>query len=990
MNQPNTPSRFDDREHQVVPGRTLSSPPPGSTPHPLGMPPPNVDPLLVVYGRTPGTPPPPPPRRRRRNIACLGCASVFLLSVVTMLCGGLIIINTVWNSFNELLTERIATILPETNNTFQTTRIYDRYGNELYQLIDEGRRTKVTLAEIAKVMIDATIAVEDASFYENPGVDVQGIFRAGLGYFTGSEAGGGSTITQQLIRNIAFEYEYRTERSARRKVEEILLALVLTQQKSKDEILEMYLNIIYYGNLAYGAEAAAQTYFGKSAKALTLGEAALIAGLPQSPATLDPFSPDPAVQRAVLNRRRIVLDLMLSRKKIDQAQYTQALGEPLILADPNISLKSPHFTLYAQQELKDLLPAINIPAAYLTTGGLSVYTTLDPNAQELAERVARAQVAGIKVPNNANNAAVVILKAGTGEVLAMLGSVDYKDDTIDGRVNMATAPRQPGSSIKPLTYAAAMERGLSAASVLWDVETRLSSPGAPVYAPVNYDRAFHGPVRIREALARSYNVPAVLTLRQIGVESLLAYAVRVGIKSLGIDSSKYGLALTLGGGEVTPLELASAYAVFANEGNYIAPTSILCVVNNEKIIIYQLNNGCAGRGTLAERSISAGTAPRLVLDPRIAFVISDILADNRARTAAMGANSPLRTDGIITSVKTGTTDDFRDNWTMGYTKNVVVGVWVGNADNAKMRGTTGLTGAAPIWNEVMRGVYADGRILDALKINGGLRPDDLVPPIGVSQRQLCDLGSIVEPTLDCPPGRREWILDTPPLIPDENGNLGAYGVPQFAPTGVPGNGPYLEDIDPGVVKALVRPIDPNLAALIASGGGGVSPYCLVPREVQGQVPDAKLQVFIKPPKFEDEDPAARQYAAGRGLAMLPRLPCTADMLLAAPVYAGAGITAMITSPGAGETVSGTVYVGGTAAWNPGGAAFYKLEIQGPQFPNWTTFAGPVSSPVINGGLGNFGSAGLMPGLYMIRIVVVGNDYNHAAESMPIPINVTGG
>lgn len=976
------PSRYDP-DNPAIPAQAGGS---GGVQPPA----PTHDPLIGAYGGNYGPPGSGHRRRRRRwNPYLVGCGVLGLFVISAFLCSGTLITISVWNTFNDLLTERIAKILPETNNVFQTTRIFDRYGGELYQLIEEGRRTKVKLSDINQYVIDATIAVEDDSFYENPGVDLASIARAGLGYFTGNESGGASTITQQLIRNIAFEYEYRTERSARRKLEEILLALVLTQQKSKDEILEMYLNLIYYGNLAYGIEAASQTYFGKSSRDLTIAEAALLAGLPQSPSTLDPFNPDPVVQDAVLARRKVVLDLMLSRGKITRADYDQARVQPLVFADPNVSLKSPHFTLFAQAELKNLLPAINLPAAYMNTGGLSVYTTLDPTAQSLAERVAKAQIDTIKAQHNANNAAVIVLKPGTGEILALMGSVDYRDEAIDGRVNMAVAPRQPGSAMKPLTYAAAMERGFSAATVLWDVETHIDIPGSERYSPVNYDRQFHGPVRVRDALARSYNIPAVLTLRQIGVDSLLAFAERLGVRSLGRDVSRYGLSLTLGGGELTPLELAQAYAVFANDGQLVNATSILCVVNNEGQIIYQYEEGCAGRGTLSDKAITTRAAPIPVLDPRIAFVISDILSDNRARSAAMGANSPLRTDGIITSVKTGTTNDYRDNWTVGYTKNVVVGVWVGNADNTPMQGTTGLTGAAPIWNEVMRGIYANDTIRAALQINGGMRSDELIPPGGMSNRQICDLGAVTDPSMECQPGRNEWILETPPMVPGESGGLTGQGIPQFASTPSPANGPYLEDIDPGVTRALVRPVDPNLALVMSPGGvpvGGTA-YCLVPNEVRAQTPGAQMQVFIKATPFEDQDPYVRLYAASRTLAVLPRIVCSADMLMSN--IGVSGISAFITSPMPGESVSGTVYVSGGASWAPGAAAFFKMEIQGPQFPNWTTFAGPFNIPVISGALGDFGSTGLMPGVYQIRVVVVGNDYNHAMESVPVPINVTG-
>lgn len=957
-------------------------------------------PTVPYQALPPNLPPPPQPymtqrtRRRPWHLWLLGCAIIFGSLVVSMLCGGFVVVSAVLNEFGRQVVGKLEAALPEQERAFQTARILDRYGNELYQLIGEGRRTKVRLSEISPYLIKATIAVEDASFYENIGIDVSAIMRAGLGYFTGADSGGGSTITQQLVRNIAFDYQYRTERSARRKLEEIAMAIALTQRKSKDEILEMYLNTIYYGNVAYGIEAAAQTYFGKRAADLNLAEAALLAGLPQAPATLNPFNS--RALDAVLARRRVVLDLMVRNGAITRAEADAAAAQPLIFADPNIRLNAPHFTLYAEQEVRTLLPALNLPDTYINFGGLTIYTTLDPRLQALAERAAATQIAQIKAAHNANNAAVVVLKPATGEILAMVGSVDYRDDSIDGRVNVTIAPRQPGSAIKPLTYAAAMERGFSAGTVLWDVETHIGVAGSPLYSPVNYDRTFHGPVRVRDALANSYNIPAVLTLRQIGVEALLSFSARLGIRSLEPDPSRYGLALTLGGGEVTPLELARAYGVFANEGRLVPTTSILCITNSENEIVYEYEGGCAGRARAAvtDRSILNAASSRPVLDPRIAFVISDILADNAARTPAMGARSPLRTDGIISSVKTGTTNNFRDNWTVGYTKNVVVAVWVGNSDNTPMRNITGLTGAAPIWNQVITGIYADPALRESLKVRGTLRDDSLVPPQGLIQERLCALGSVTDLATDCQRGRAEWKLDSPPLVPNGSGQLAPSSDPRFIPTPPPANGPLIERVESGVVRAWAQPVDPNFAAAyvanVRSARGDPMPpprYCLVPQEVRTQLPSAQPFLFIDISPFEDEYVYASAYAYARGLAILPRLVCDQQLLAAAPAVSG--VTAIISSPAYGQTVTGTVYVTGTAAWAPGQALYFKMELQGPQFPEWTTFSEVSYTPVINGVLGNFGATGLIPGTYQLRIVIVGMDANYLHISPPTPVIVTG-
>lgn len=984
-------SRFDDDNPQrAVPTETPSRDPNAAPPNlPYGVP---------VYT----TPAIPPKRRSRWNLVCLGCGLALLAMVGTTICSLIVGGVIVWNTLSQQMADRLQKEIDAQNNTsktsapdkaFQTTNIFDRNGNKLHEIFGEGRRTRVKLSEISKPLIDATIAVEDATFYDNPGVDVGAITRAGLNYFRAGGGGGASTITQQLVRNVVFDFNYRAERSARRKAEEVLMALILTQQKSKDEILELYLNTIYYGNLAYGIEAAAQTYFGKTSKELTLSEAALLAGLPQSPANYDPFNPDPSVQDTVLARRNTVLDLMVEKGKITKNQATEARSQALVYADPNVSLKSPHFTLFAEQELQDLLVNINLPPTYLNTGGLSVYTTLDARYQDLAERVARQQIDSIREKNNANNAAVVILKPGTGEILAMLGSVDYRNDSIDGRVNVAISPRQPGSAMKPLTYAAAIERGVNPATILWDVETHFSNDyGGEEYIPRNYDGTFHGPVRMRDALANSYNIPAVKTLRMIGVDALLSFAGRLGVRSLGTDASQYGLSLTLGGGELTPLELTRAYSVFANGGKLIPTTSILCVINSEGVIVYQYANGCAGRGTSTDATINAAVSGQQVLDPRIAFVIRDILADNNARTPAMGANSPLRTDSIRTSVKTGTTNNYRDNWTVGFTSNVAIGVWVGNTNSTEMKNTTGLTGAAPIWNAVINGIYS-GSMVDTLKIDGNLLPDEIAPPDGLALKRICALASLREPALDCDKQRQEYMLTSPAMIPDENGNL----VPQqpIQSTPVPQNGPMVVNLDddPSVVRATVFMINPALAASMVNPqpGKAVPPpplYCLVPQEVNGQVPGATTQVFIESSPFADEDTYNRIYAQGAGYAILPQYACNQDMLLNGGAVTP-GVIAQIMWPAAGDTVTGTVFVKGTAGWGPGQATYYKMEIQGPQFPDWTTFGQTSSNPVYNGDLGNFGATGLQPGMYQLRIVIVGMDGNYLVVSPGVPINITG-
>ncbi|MBI5960935.1 MAG: transglycosylase domain-containing protein [Chloroflexi bacterium] len=950
-----------------------------------------------------------PPRRRRRRSGVqigpgciLGCIAV--VGVVVL--GFLITSFVIYDYYSGKLEDEVDRIKNlENYQSFETTVIFDRNGNELYEVLGEGRRTRIPLEQIPQHLINATISVEDDTFYENRGIDIPSIARAGWQYVRyGYIVSGGSTITQQLIRNVLFTQEYRNQQSVNRKLDEALLAVILTQRMSKDEILELYLNEIYYGNLAYGIEAASQTFFGKPAAQLTLGEAALLAGLPQAPANLDPLNPDPEIQRQVMERRKLVLDLMVKEGHITRAEANAAFAEPLIFVSPDIQLESaPHLVVYAQDELENLLVQQLAQSEedirlLIARGGLRVYTSVNMDYQRLAESVARQQVAGLKAPHNMNNAAVVVVRPDTGEILAMVGSVDYSDESIDGNVNVTIAARQPGSSIKPFTYAAAMEQGLTAASIIWDTEARRGTPGQE-YRPVNYDGSFHGPVRVREALANSYNIPAVKTLEQVGVEYLLWMMNRVGVTSLSSDASQYGLALTLGGGEVTPLELTTAYSVFANGGVYVPNTSIICVTNSSGEIIYEYEGRCPDSAQLTDKSISVAAQGQSALDPRIAFVISSILSDNSARSYAMGANSPLYTPGIPTSVKTGTTNDYKDNWTVGYTRNIAVGVWAGNTDNTAMVNISGLDGAAPIWNQVMNGIYGDPALLDSL---GSRLPDDahLQAPGGVYARQICNAsrGAFVDPAATCSPGITEWFLDSPAAIPDTSGNL----VP-VAPTQVPpvsANGPQISDVEPGIVRTYVYPIPPDLANAIAAADTSsrtVPPrYCLVPVEVAGQLPGVQDLWFIVPPPIPEDDYFARQWAQANNVAILPQFACNEQMLTAQPMTSSgsipAGVTAYISSPTPGQTVAAgsQLDVFGTALWSPGQAQFYKIEIRGGPFADWTTLGDvnswPYNSGVDNGMLTSLMGGVLSPGSYVLQLVIVAPDGN-VLTTQQTPFNV---
>jgi 1A family penicillin-binding protein len=582
-----------------------------------------------------------------------------------------------------------------------STKIYDRHGRLLYEvtLPQEGSHTYLRLDEISPALRQAAIATEDASFYRNPGFDVLALGRALVQNLRAGEVvAGGSTITQQLVRNLYLSPEERSSRTVQRKVRETILAFRLTRHLSKDKILEMYLNQVYYGNLAYGVEAAAQTYFGKSARHLDLAEASLLAGLPQSPARHDPLTDLPAAK----GRQADVLSLMVDAGYISDGEARAALAEPLRFQDSQFPIRAPHFVNY----VRDLL-AERFGADAADRGGLRVYTTLDLDLQTTAEAVVRQQVTALR-EHQVSNGALVALDPDTGQIRVMVGSADYFDEEIDGQVNMALAARQPGSSIKPITYAAALERGYTAATPLTDVRTAFLTRKGELYVPQNYDGTFHGLVSMRYALGSSYNVPAVQMMDQIGVDAVLRLARELGITTLG-ETDRFDLSLTLGGGEVRLLDLTAAYAAFAAGGLRRDPVAILRVEDAAGRLLYEW------QPVPDQQVVSAQTA----------YILTDILADNAARTPGFGADSALRLSRPA-AVKTGTTTDFHDNWTLGYTPSLVTGVWVGNADNRPMRQVSGVEGAAPIWHAFME---------ETLKAEP---PEDFPRPDGLVDADVCE------------------------------------------------------------------------------------------------------------------------------------------------------------------------------------------------------------------------------------------------------------
>ncbi len=621
-----------------------------------------------------------------------------------------------------------------------STRIYDRNGLLLYEIVDlyGGSHQVIGLDKMASCLPNATLATEDANFYSHPGVDIEGVARAmWLNVRGGEVQAGGSTITQQVARNLLLTKNPILDRSLRRKVQESILALQLTQLYSRDEILALYLNQTYYGNLAYGINAASQAYFGKAPAALSLAECAMLAGLPQAPGLYNPLiNPDVAQQR-----QAVVLDLMVRHRYISQAEADIAKNEPLDYQSAGFAIHAPHFVAAVWTQLEREF------GDELLLGGLEVYTTIDLNWQQEAQFIANRHLDALnetrdgRPSSNVRNAALVAVDPNTGEILAMLGSPDYFDAGIDGNVNAALAPRQPGSTLKPFAYAAAFDPTVAQpwtpATMILDVKTPFVTRRLESYVPANFGLVEHGPVLIREALASSYNIPAVVAMEHIGVDSFIALTSRLGITTF-TDPAKYDLSLVLGGGEVRLLDLTAAYSAFANGGQRVDPVYIRRVENAKGETLYAWQPPSLGEPEL---------------DPRVAYLITSMLADPYARIPSFGTNSALDI-GRIAAAKTGTTTDYRDNWTVGYTPNLVVGVWVGNADNTPMRDVSGISGAGPIWNDFMRTVLYGQPVLD------------FIVPDGLTRQEVCITSGLV-PTEHCPQRLWEWfIMGTEPTQAD--------------------------------------------------------------------------------------------------------------------------------------------------------------------------------------------------------------------------------
>lgn len=611
-----------------------------------------------------------------------------------------------------------------------STKIVDRDGGTLYDLYSDVNRVPVNLAEVPIYMQQATIAIEDKEFYNHQGFSMWGMIRGFSRLFTRGYAQGGSTLTQQLVKNVLLT----SERSLPRKFKELVLSLQIERKFSKDEILQMYLNEAPYGGTAVGLSAASERYFGKKTSELTLTQAIILAGMPQAPSRYSPYSSDP---KAYVGRAEAV-----ARRMREDGYITREQEEAVVAELPNVefesqdvSIKAPHFVFYVKDQLVELLGE-----AAVEQGGFTVTTTLDAEIQETAQTAVVEEVDKLEKAHVTNGSAVV-MNPQNGEILAMVGSKNYFAEDYDGKFNVATALRQPGSAIKPVTYAAAFNKGYSPATMLLDIPTKF--PGGTegeFYEPKNYDGKFNGPIQLRFALASSLNIPAVKLLSLVGLKEMLTLAYDMGFDSLeptAANMQRFGLSVTLGGGEVRLIDLTKAYSAFANGGEKVEPVSILKIERDGK--------------TLYEAKQVKRTR---VLPEETAFLINHVLYDNNARLLTFGANSYLNMGNRAIAVKTGTTNDKRDNWTVGWSTNTIVGVWVGNNDNSPMTNVaSGVTGASPIWRKIM------------IKAWDKYKGDDFTPPETV-QSLLVDTISGY-PEHDGYPARAEYMLKgTIPTEPD--------------------------------------------------------------------------------------------------------------------------------------------------------------------------------------------------------------------------------
>lgn len=582
---------------------------------------------------------------------------------------------------------------PQILKSFPTklsTTILDRNGVLLYQIYKDENRTVVKINELPSHVKNAFIAAEDKNFYKHHGFSISGLSRALYKNIFNEKTEGGSTITQQLVKNTLLT----NEKTVIRKLKELILAIEVEAIFSKDKILETYLNQVGFGGPAYGIQEAAQQYFNINAADLSISQAAFLAGLTQAPSKYSPFGEN---LKLGIERQKIVLSQMLKNKFINEEEYKLSVTENIIFRSAKNEIIAPHFVMYVRNQLIEQLGE-NV----VNQGGLTVYTTLDVEIQKKAQQIVRDEIKSINKLNVTNGSALVT-NPKTGEILAMVGSKDYFDLNQDGQVNLTTSLRQPGSSIKPLNYALAFEKGKKPTDTIEDKAISIIYPSKEAWTPKNYDNKFHGVVTLKQALANSYNIPSVLLLKENGIADFAKFAHKMGITTW-TDPSRFGLSMGLGSLEIKMTDLATAYSAFANDGIASPLNSIKEVIsNNQKLSsIYKCENyqteKISSTTVLAEED---NCLPRRVISSQTAKQITEILSDNQARSSAFGFNSVLNIKGFNVAVKTGTSNNLKDNWTIGYNKDYLVATWVGNNDSKPMSSiASGITGASPIWSKI--------------------------------------------------------------------------------------------------------------------------------------------------------------------------------------------------------------------------------------------------------------------------------------------------
>jgi 1A family penicillin-binding protein len=625
-------------------------------------------------------------------------------------------------------TPKVPPLAALVNKQFSGATIYDRNGEVLYNIGYGAAHRTVKLDEVPEPIIQATIAAEDANFYSHKGVDLAGIARAAWADARHQEAvQGGSTITQQLVKNTILN----GDKSFDRKLKEAVMATKVEQRYSKDDILSIYLNQIFYGQRSWGVADAAHNYFAKDVQDLTLAEAAMLAGIPNAPTLYSPLGAYPEFAES---RQNYVLGRMTDLGYVTPDQAKAAATQELAYQPPKSELRAPHFVSY----VRDLL-AKDYSTEEIEHGGFRIYTTLDLKKQETAERLVREQVDRLR-GQNVSNGGLVALDPKTGEILAMVGSKDWSNDAIGGKYNIAVAHRQPGSALKPFTYLAGFQKGMTAATVMHDKKTNFG--GNPPFIPQNYDKKYRGNVPARQALQNSLNVPAVEALRFVGLPDFLDLLHHSGVTTLNGSLSDYGLALTLGGGEVKLLDLTSSYGTLAAGGLRQEPRAITKIINRDG------------------KTIKDETVPRAgerIISEQFAYLISHVLSDDNARSAVFGRGGPLQLGERPAAAKTGTTDDYRDAWAFGYTPSLVVGTWVGNNNNAAMGQVAGALGAAPIWQGFMNEALAATPI------------EQFARPGGIIERCVNRGSGLPLPDgANCSPTDREIFVEgvNPVMLPD--------------------------------------------------------------------------------------------------------------------------------------------------------------------------------------------------------------------------------